>query len=164
GPGPAAGWRRSWPCRPARSRPRPGPRPWPARAGSPGGSTRRLRGPCTPRPWPSSGSWAIPPGWPRPSTTRRSPWPATTWRGRPASVGGARRAEALSTQAFAVAGDDLEAATGLLEESLALFRQVGDEPGAARAMVMLVVRDAVAGAWDRVIARIEEAVAIWRRP
>ena len=28
---------------------------------------------------------------------------------------------------------------------------------------MLVVRDAVAGAWDRVIARVEEAVAIWRR-
>jgi predicted ATPase/class 3 adenylate cyclase len=75
----------------------------------------------------------------------------------------ARLAEALYNQAFAVAGDDLEAATGLLEESLALFRQVGDEPGAAQAMVMLVVRDAVAGAWDRVIARLEETVAIWRR-
>jgi predicted ATPase/class 3 adenylate cyclase len=75
----------------------------------------------------------------------------------------ARLAEALYNQAFVVAGDDLESAARLLEESLALFRRVGDEPGAARAMVMLVVRDAVAGAWDRVIARIEETVAIWRR-
>ena len=75
----------------------------------------------------------------------------------------ARLAEALYNQAFVVAGADLEAAAGLLEESLALFRRVGDEPGAAQAMVMLVVRDAVAGAWDRVIARLEETVAIWRR-
>jgi predicted ATPase/class 3 adenylate cyclase len=75
----------------------------------------------------------------------------------------ARLAEALYNQAFVVAGDDLEAAAGLLEESLELFRRAGDEPGAARAMVMLVVRDAVAGAWDRVIARVEETVAIWRR-
>jgi tetratricopeptide (TPR) repeat protein len=75
----------------------------------------------------------------------------------------ARLAEALYNQAFVVAGDDLEAAAGLLEESLDLFRRVGDEPGAAQAMVMLVVRDAVAGAWDRVIARLEETVAIWRR-
>jgi predicted ATPase/class 3 adenylate cyclase len=75
----------------------------------------------------------------------------------------ARLAEALYNQAFVVAGDDLESAARLLEESLDLFRRVGDEPGAARAMVMLVVRDAVAGAWDRVIARVEETVAIWRR-
>jgi hypothetical protein len=61
------------------------------------------------------------------------------------------------------AGDDLAGAAGLLEESLALSRRVGDEQGAAKAMVMLVVPDAMAGAWDRVIAGVEEGVAIWRR-
>jgi len=51
----------------------------------------------------------------------------------------------------------------LLDESLDLFRSVGDEPGVARVLVMLVMQDAMAGDWGRVIARIEEAVAIWRR-
>ena len=33
----------------------------------------------------------------------------------------------------------------------------------ARSQLMLVVRDAMAGAWDLVVARIEEVAAIWRR-
>jgi tetratricopeptide (TPR) repeat protein len=33
----------------------------------------------------------------------------------------------------------------------------------ARVLVMLVIRDAMAGDWDRVIAKIEEVVEIWRR-
>jgi hypothetical protein len=40
---------------------------------------------------------------------------------------------------------------------------VGDEPGVARALVMLVIRDAMAGDWGKVIAKIEEVVTIWRR-
>jgi tetratricopeptide (TPR) repeat protein len=76
----------------------------------------------------------------------------------------ARVAEALYSQAFVVgAGGDLESAARLLEESLDLFRLAGEERGAARALVMLVIRDAMAGEWGRVIVRIEEAVAIWRR-
>jgi hypothetical protein len=51
----------------------------------------------------------------------------------------------------------------MLDESLDLFRQVGDEPGVAQVLTMLVMRDAQAGQWDRVIAGLEEAVATWRR-
>jgi predicted ATPase/class 3 adenylate cyclase len=76
----------------------------------------------------------------------------------------ARLAEALYNEAFALADEhDLEAAAGLLDESLELFRQVGNEPGVARVLVMRVVPDAMAGAWDRVIARIEDVAVIWRR-
>ena len=60
----------------------------------------------TTRPWPSSGSSATPPA----------------------------LAEALYNQSFvAVAASDLDGAAGLLDESLELFRLVGDEPVAARA-------------------------------
>jgi predicted ATPase/class 3 adenylate cyclase len=75
----------------------------------------------------------------------------------------ARTAEALYNLSFIVAGDDVEAATRMLEESLELFRRVGDERGMAEVMAMLVMRDAEAGEWEAVIARLEEAVAIWRR-
>jgi hypothetical protein len=73
-------------------------------------------------------------------------------------------AEALYNEAFAVAAThDLDGAARLLDESLALFRQVGDEHGVVRVLGMLVVPDAAAGAWDRVVAGMEEVVAIWRR-
>jgi predicted ATPase/class 3 adenylate cyclase len=76
----------------------------------------------------------------------------------------ARLAEALYNQSFAVAAEQhLDLAARLLNESLDLFRQVGDEGGVARVLTMLVVPDAMAGAWDRVVARIEEVVAILRR-
>jgi hypothetical protein len=65
--------------------------------------------------------------------------------------------------AFVVAGDDLEAAGRMLDESLALFRQAGDERGVAQVLPMLVMQDAQAGEWDRVIANLEESVATWRR-
>jgi predicted ATPase len=59
-----------------RRRPRPGPRPSPERAGSPGGRrTSRPPAGSTRRPWPSSGCSAIPPGPPTRSTTWRSWWP-----------------------------------------------------------------------------------------
>ncbi len=74
-----------------------------------------------------------------------------------------RTAEALYNYAFFVAGDDLESATGLLEESRDLFRSVGDERGVAQVLTLLVMPDAHAGQWDRVIANLEEVVAIWRR-
>jgi predicted ATPase/class 3 adenylate cyclase len=75
----------------------------------------------------------------------------------------ARIAEALYNMAFVTAGEDIEAAARLLDESLDLFRGVGDERGAAEVLTMLVIRDAEAGAWDRVVDRLEEVVAIWRR-
>jgi predicted ATPase/class 3 adenylate cyclase len=76
----------------------------------------------------------------------------------------ARLAGALYNMAFAVGAEhDLEAAGRLLEESLELFRQAGDEPGTARVLTMQVVPDAMAGAWGRVAARLEEVRAIWRR-
>jgi predicted ATPase/class 3 adenylate cyclase len=75
----------------------------------------------------------------------------------------ARMAEALYNLAFVVAGNDVESAARMLDESLDLFRRVGDEPGVARVLVMLVIRDATAGDWGSVIAKIEEVVAIWRR-
>jgi predicted ATPase/class 3 adenylate cyclase len=75
----------------------------------------------------------------------------------------ARTAEALYNYAFVVAGDDLESAAQLLEESLGLFRRVGDERGVAQVLSMLVMRDAQAGHWDAVTASLEEGAAIWRR-
>jgi predicted ATPase/class 3 adenylate cyclase len=74
-----------------------------------------------------------------------------------------RIAEALYNYAFVVAGDDLDAAGRLLDESLDLFRRAGNEQGVAQVLPMLVMRDAQAGEWDRVIAGLEEAVATWRR-
>ena len=74
-----------------------------------------------------------------------------------------RIAEALYNYAFVVAGDDLDAAGRLLDESLDLFRQAGDERGVAQVLPMLVMRDAQAGEWDRVIAGLEETAATWRR-
>jgi len=75
----------------------------------------------------------------------------------------ARLAEALYNLAFVVAGDDVGSATRLLEESLDLFRQVGDERGMAQVLAMLVMPDAQAGNWEPVIDSLEEAVEIWRR-
>ena len=76
----------------------------------------------------------------------------------------ARLAVALYNQAFVVAADhDQGSAARLLGESLELFRRVGDEPGAAGVLAMQVVPDAMAGAWDRVVARMEAVAAIWRR-
>jgi len=75
----------------------------------------------------------------------------------------ARIAEALYNHAFVVAGDDLESAARLLEESLDLFRRVGDERGAAQVLTMLVMPDAQDGNWRTVVGRLEEVVAIWRR-
>jgi predicted ATPase/class 3 adenylate cyclase len=75
----------------------------------------------------------------------------------------ARTAEALYNFAFFVAGDDLESANRLLDESLDLFRSVGDERGVAQVLTMLVMRDAATGVWDPVVASLEEIVAIWRR-
>ncbi|TML00430.1 MAG: adenylate/guanylate cyclase domain-containing protein [Actinobacteria bacterium] len=75
----------------------------------------------------------------------------------------ARIAEALYNDAFVVAGDDLESATRMLEESLDLFRGVGDERGVAQVLTMLVMQDAQAGRWTSVIDSLEEVTAIWRR-
>jgi len=74
----------------------------------------------------------------------------------------ARIAEALYNLAFVVAGDDLAAAGRLLEESLDLFRRVGDERGVAQVLTMLVMQDAQAGNWEPVVDSLEEVVAIWR--
>jgi predicted ATPase len=73
-----------------------------------------------------------------------------------------RIAEALYNLAFVVAGDDIGSAARLLDESLELFRQAGHEPGVAQVLGMLVIRDAEAGDWGAVIARLEETTAIWR--
>jgi predicted ATPase/class 3 adenylate cyclase len=75
----------------------------------------------------------------------------------------ARIAEALYNLAFVVAGDDLESAARLLEESLELFRRLGDERGVAQVLTMLVMPDAQAGKWGPVVDRLEEVVGIWRR-
>jgi predicted ATPase/class 3 adenylate cyclase len=74
-----------------------------------------------------------------------------------------RLAEALYNLAFVVAGSDIHSASRLLEESLNLFRKVESEAGVAQVLAMLVIRDAEAGAWDRVIAKLEETTGIWRR-
>ena len=75
----------------------------------------------------------------------------------------ARIAEALYNLAFVVAGDNLDAAARLLEESRDLFRRVGDERGVAQVLTMMVMRDAQAGKWPPVVASLQEVVAIWRR-
>jgi predicted ATPase/class 3 adenylate cyclase len=75
----------------------------------------------------------------------------------------ARMAEALYNDAFVVAGDDLESATRMLEESLDLFRGVGNERGVAQVLTMLVMKDAESGRWGSVIDSLDEVVAIWRR-
>lgn len=62
-----------------------------------------------------------------------------------------------------MAGEDIESATGLLDESLELFRGAGNERGVAQVLAMSVISDAQAGAWERVLAKLEEVVAIWRR-
>jgi tetratricopeptide (TPR) repeat protein len=61
------------------------------------------------------------------------------------------------------AAGDFDSAFGLLEESLELARLAGDEPGAARAEWMLVIRELAAGDWDRALPVAERAVATWRR-
>jgi hypothetical protein len=75
----------------------------------------------------------------------------------------ARLAEALYNHSFVVAGDDLDSATRMVEESRELFREAGDEPGVAQATALLVMGDARAGRWEVVTERLEETVAIWRR-
>jgi predicted ATPase/class 3 adenylate cyclase len=75
----------------------------------------------------------------------------------------ARIAEALYNLSFVLAGEDIESAVRLLDESLELFRRAGDERGVAQAQAMLVIPDAEAGRWEAVLARLEEVVAIWRR-
>src|SRR5437868_2401325 len=75
-----------------------------------------------------------------------------------------RIAEALYNQAFvAGAAGDIDRSAELLGESLDLFRAAEVEHGVARALAMLVTRDAQAGDWQSAIARLEEVVAIWRR-
>jgi predicted ATPase/class 3 adenylate cyclase len=75
-----------------------------------------------------------------------------------------RIAEALYNLSFPLAGrDDVQATKGLLEESLQLFRAAGNESGVARALEMLALDDSLVGNWAPVIARTEDAVAIWRR-
>src|SRR2546423_11547001 len=76
----------------------------------------------------------------------------------------ARIAEALYNQAFVVgASGDVGRSADLVEESLGLFRRAEVEHGVARALAMLVMRDAQVGDWPSAIARLEEVVAIWRR-
>jgi predicted ATPase/class 3 adenylate cyclase len=75
----------------------------------------------------------------------------------------ARIAEALYNLSFVVASDDLDMATRMLEESLELFRSLGDERGVAQVLSLLVMPDGQAGRWDAVIAKLEQVVAIWRR-
>ncbi|HZA19830.1 MAG TPA: adenylate/guanylate cyclase domain-containing protein [Actinomycetota bacterium] len=73
-----------------------------------------------------------------------------------------RLGEALYNLSFVVAGEDIDSAVSMLEESLELFRRAGHEPGVAEVLSMLVIRDAEAGNWDPVIARLEETTSIWR--
>jgi predicted ATPase/class 3 adenylate cyclase len=74
-----------------------------------------------------------------------------------------RIAEALYNLSFVVAGESIESAAATLEESLELFRGAGHEFGVAQALSMLVIRDAKAGNWSPVAAKLEETTAIWRR-
>src|SRR5918997_2932291 len=74
-----------------------------------------------------------------------------------------RLAEALYNLAFFVAGQDIDAASELLAESLDLFREADDEAGVAQVLAMLVIREAEAGEWGDVIAKLKETTAIWRR-
>ncbi|TMK86324.1 MAG: adenylate/guanylate cyclase domain-containing protein [Actinobacteria bacterium] len=75
----------------------------------------------------------------------------------------ARTAEALYNRAFVVAGEDIEAAGRLLDESIDLFRRAGDERGVAQVLTMLVIRKAEARDWVAVVASLEEVTSIWRR-
>jgi predicted ATPase/class 3 adenylate cyclase len=72
-------------------------------------------------------------------------------------------AEALYNLSFVVAGEDFEAAMRLLDESLSLFREAGDERGVAQVLTMLVMRDAEAGRWEQVVESLEEITGIWHR-
>jgi predicted ATPase/class 3 adenylate cyclase len=74
-----------------------------------------------------------------------------------------RIAEAVYNLAFVVAGQDIDAASRMLEECLDLFREAKSEAGVAQVLAMLVIPDAEAGAWDRVIGKLEETTAIWQR-
>jgi tetratricopeptide (TPR) repeat protein len=74
-----------------------------------------------------------------------------------------RTAEALYNLSFVVAGEDIDAAAGMLEEALDLFRQAGNEAGEAQVQSMLVIRDAEARNWGPVITKLEDTTAIWRR-
>ena len=74
----------------------------------------------------------------------------------------ARLAEALYNLSFVVAGDDLDEAGRMLLECLELYRRAGDERGAAQVLSMLVMQDARAGNWQKVVESLEETVAIWR--
>jgi predicted ATPase/class 3 adenylate cyclase len=75
----------------------------------------------------------------------------------------ARIAEALYNLSFVVAGEDMDSATRMLEESVQLFRGVENERGVAQGLAMLVMPDAASGRWDAVVTKLEEVVAIWRR-
>jgi predicted ATPase len=75
----------------------------------------------------------------------------------------ARIAEALYNHSFVVAGEDVEAAARILDESLELFRSAGDQRGMAQVLTLLVIRDANAGDWERVLAKLADSIAIWRR-
>ncbi|HJV04300.1 MAG TPA: hypothetical protein VJ868_03475, partial [Actinomycetota bacterium] len=74
-----------------------------------------------------------------------------------------RLAEALYNLSFVVAGEDIDAATRMLEESGELFRRAGDERGVAQVLAMGVIRDAEMGEWAAVLSRLEETTSIWRR-
>ena len=74
-----------------------------------------------------------------------------------------RIAEALYNQAFFVAGDDVDAATRILDEALAHFREVKDEGAVAKTLAVRVIGDAQAERWSNVATSLEEAVAILRR-
>jgi hypothetical protein len=75
----------------------------------------------------------------------------------------ARLAEALYNLSFVVAGESIESAARLLEESLELFRTAGNEFGVAQVLAMLVIRDAEARNWGTVVDKLEETTGIWRR-
>ena len=75
----------------------------------------------------------------------------------------ARTAEALYNLAFVAAGQDIDAAASLLEESLELFRRAGHDAGVAQVLAMLVIRDSEVGNWEPVITKLEETTDIWRR-
>ncbi|MGH2685339.1 MAG: ATP-binding protein, partial [Actinomycetota bacterium] len=75
----------------------------------------------------------------------------------------ARIAEALFNLSFVVAGEDIESAARMLEESRDLFQRAGNERGVAQVLGMLVIRDAEAGEWPSVIAKLEEVVTILRK-
>jgi non-specific serine/threonine protein kinase len=75
----------------------------------------------------------------------------------------ARIGWALYNLSFVVAGDDLGAATRMLQEALELFRRAGEEHGTGAVLALLLMPDAAAGNWTKVTAGLAEVVAIWRR-